>query len=476
VPISTGISSFDAQAIREELDRILASPGFRGSERRRTLLTFLVEKALAGESVKEYVIGIEAFGKDPDYDPRIDPVVRVEMGRVRLHLTDYYAAEGSADPLRIEIPKGRYLPVFQTPVRQEPTVQKPPERRRLVLPAIALAVLCAAGIGYRFLPSRHRAASVENPAVRELCAKARFFWSKRTPEALQTSLQLYQQAVRVQPLYAPAYAGEALCYAVMAGNSQLSPEHAGRSAVEAANEAIALDPDVAEAHAALGLVAYSFDSDWKKADLELTRALTLNPNFASAHQWRALSLLYSGRIAEAPPEIRKALDLDPVSMPLNVADGMVSYYSRRYDESIAKARKMIEMDPSFREAHLMLGQALEAKQEWADAEREFHIVALASTGDSEGSARLAHLYALTGRRAAAEEILQKMLAPAPDQYVDPYQLVFIYTALGQKKEALEWLDKSIRQRTAAIMKVDPYLDPLRSEPEFEHLLAEAHLN
>jgi tetratricopeptide (TPR) repeat protein len=263
---------------------------------------------------------------------------------------------------------------------------------------------------------------------------------------------------------------------VMGSNSQLPSAQAGRSAVEAAKEAIALDPDVAEAHAALGLVAFSIDSDWKRADNELIRAVALGPNFASAHQWRALSLLYSGRTGEAQAEIRKALELDPVSMPLNAADGMVSYYLRRYDEAVAKGRKMIEMDPSFREAHLMLGEALEAQRSWDDAEREFHIVALASNGDNEGLARLAHLYAVTGRSARAREILQKLLRPAPDQYADPYQLAFIYTALGRKTEAFEWLDKSIRQGTAIIMKVDPYMDPLRNEPEFERLLGEAHLN
>jgi tetratricopeptide (TPR) repeat protein len=123
----------------------------------------------------------------------------------------------------------------------------------------------------------------------------------------------------------------------------------------------------------------------------------------------------------------------------------------------------------------MLGLALEAKRNWADAEREFNLVALSSNGDCEGSARLAHLYALSGRSARAHKILEQLLAPTPDQYVDPYQLAFIYTALGQKREAFAWLEKAIRKRTAIIMKVDPYMDPLRSDPQFDRLLALAHL-
>ena len=163
-------------------------------------------------------------------------------------------------------------------------------------------------------------------------------------------------------------------------------------------------------------------------------------------------------------------------MPLLAADGMISYYRRRYDESIEKARKMLAMEPAYRSAHLMLGEALEAKHDWPAAEREFDTVALASSGDMEGLSRLAHVYALTGRIGQTKELLAKLLNPAPDQYVDPYQLAFIFTALGEKEKALQWLEKSVRQHTALIMKVDPYLDPLRGEPRFQQLLAEAHLN
>ena len=104
----------------------------------------------------------------------------------------------------------------------------------------------------------------------------------------------------------------------------------------------------------------------------------------------------------------------------------------------------------------MLGMALEAQKDWGDAEREFRTVELASQGDSEGPARLAHIYALTGRRAKSQEILKKLLQPAPDEFVDPYQLAFVYTALGEKPQALEWLEKAVRQHTAIIMKVDLY--------------------
>jgi tetratricopeptide (TPR) repeat protein len=467
----------DSAAVCAELNRILGSREFQGFERRSRLLKYLVDKAIAGEPVKEYMIGVDVFEKPPDYDPRIDPAVRVEIGRMRTRLADYYAGAGNANPSRLEFPKRSYVPTLRA---ANPAAPLGPTRRprieRLWPAALVAAVLCAGGVtAWRVLAAAGRQGP-DNPQARELCVKARFFWNKRTTEALRTSLELYQEAIRLEPRYAPAYAGEALCFAVMATNSQLPADQTSRQAKEAAGAALTLDPSVAEAHAALGLVAFAVDADWNKAETELQRAVALDPRFATAYQWLALSHVYSGKAAEAPLEIGKALALDPLSMPLYAADGMISYYLRRYDETVQKARKMLEMDASFREAHLMLGETLEALHDWNGAEREFHTVELASTGDREGAARLAHLYALTGRKAAAEKILRTLLEPAADQYVDPYQVAFIYTAMGDKHNALEWLEKAVRQHTATVMNVDPYLDSLRDEPRFSALLTEAHLN
>jgi tetratricopeptide (TPR) repeat protein len=470
-----------------ELERVLASREFSGSERRSRLLRYLVAKAIEGEAVKEYTIGVDVFEKAPDYDPRIDPSVRVEMGRLRTRLAGYYAGEGSANPGRLEFPKRTYLPSFRAADPAEvaataagdeiPAAGAPSRRGRFATVTIvgAVVVCLVAALTLRFYSHRtHKPA--ENPQARELTVKARFFWNKRTPESLRTSLGLYQDAIRRWPEYAPAYAGVALCYAVMATDSQLPADQASSQAVDAADASISLDPGLAEAHAALGLVAFGIRSDWPTAEAELRRAIALDPNFATAHQWLALSLLYVGKTRESQAEIGKALRLDTVSMPLLVADGMITYYSRHYDETIEKAHRMLEMEPAFREAHLMLGIALEAKQDWAGAEQEFRTVVLASNGDSEGSSRLARVYALSGRRHRAEQALQEMLAPPPDRYVDPYQVAFVFTALGQKEKALQWLEKAVRQHTATIMKVDPYLDSLRGEARFERLLEEAHLN
>lgn len=468
------ILSLNEAAIQAELERILSSSVCRGSERRARLLKYLVSQAIAGQTVKEYAIGVDVFEKPADYDPRTDPAVRVEMGRLRARLAAYYGSEGLGNPFRLELPVRSYIPVFR-PV--EPG--KPPARskRRLIITGlIAAVVLVTAAVAIWRSTAASARKAVGNSPARELCARARFFWNRRTPEALRTSVALYQEAIRVAPRYAPAYAGEALAYAVMATNSSLPADQTSRLATETAREAIALNDNVADAHAALALLACEVDFDRKRSEVEFARALALDPNFATTHHWRAMCLLYAGRTAEATAEIRRAVELDPVSMPILGAEAMVSYQSRHYDETIRLARRLLEMDPTYRNAHLLLGQALEAKHEWAAAEGEFRTVALISGGDSEARSRLAHLYAETGRTEEAEDIVRMLTNPPPNLYVDPYQLAFIYTALNQKSLAFDWLGKAIRQRTAVIVKVDPYLDPLRGDPQFQRLLAEAHLN
>ena len=220
----TGISTPETQAIRAELDRVLASREFHNSARRRALLGFLVEKTLAGEPVKEYVIGVEVFGiasrlrsTDRSGGARRDGSLAGAAWRSTTRPKGSQIRYGSRFP-RAGICRFSRLAQKKNPAMRG---NRPVGRRPLLFMALTVCAVCALALGYRFLPMGRRAPRAENPAVRELCTKARFFWNKRTPESLRTSLQLYQQAVRMDPLYAPAYAGEALCYAVMGSNSQL---------------------------------------------------------------------------------------------------------------------------------------------------------------------------------------------------------------------------------------------------------------
>jgi tetratricopeptide (TPR) repeat protein len=419
-------------------------------------------------------LGVEVFEKGSDYDPRIDPGVRVEMTRVRAKLAEYYVSEGQNSSLRIELPKGSYAPKFQLVQKGKPANAASHSWGRRSRAALAAFVLISASsaLAWWWVPGRGTA----NDKAKALCTQARFFWERRTPEAMRTSVELYQEAIRRAPRYAPAYGGLALAYAVMAADGQLRAEEGAQNAVESAREAITLDPNVADAHAAIGLVAWSVRYDWEHGEAELRKGLTLDPGFATGHHWLALNLLYRGRFDEAGAEMQKALKLVPASLAVNTAASLVSYYARRYDDAIAAAHRTLDLDSSFRTAHLVLGLAFEAKKQWADAELEYAATRLASDGDSEGTAHLAHLYAVTGRTAAAERILEQLLARPDTKNVDAYQLAFVYVALSRKAEALQWLERSASEHTAGVIKVDPYMDPLRSEPQFAAVLAQLHLN
>ena len=152
---------------------------------------------MAAEPVKEYTIGVNVFEKPQDYDPRLDPAVRVEVGRMKAKLTDYYSGEGSTNPGRLEFKKRSYVPTFRLVEASQPMPRRWP-LNLLVTAALAIALSAAGTLAWRYVAHRSQKA-VENPEARELCSKARFFWNKRTPESLRTSLELYQQAIRSSP-------------------------------------------------------------------------------------------------------------------------------------------------------------------------------------------------------------------------------------------------------------------------------------
>ena len=346
-------------------------------------------------------------------------------------------------------------------------------KRKLGLVLACMVVLAATALLVNRLV--RQTAGTPKPAARTAYLKACFFLDKRTPDDLNRSLALFRHALSIEPRYAAAFAGMASCYSVMAANRQMPAEPAAAAAVDAARQAIALDPGIAEAHAALGLVSSAIFLDWGTADTEFRTALKLNPASVSAHRWFGLALLYQGRFPEAAAEMRKAQEIDPVSLIGSTSVGLVSLYARDYDAAIIQARKTLELDKGFRLAHLLLGSAYEQKQRWTDAEREYRLVAGASQEDMEGNARLAHLFAVSGRVNEAKRLLDQMLPAPTGAYTNEYQIAAIYAGLGERDQALRWLRKSVENHNALLMKVDPAFDNLRSSPEFAEMLRLGHV-
>lgn len=624
---SGGSAAISPQEIREELDRIIRSAAFQSSKRRQDILSYLVNRAVAGAAqVKEYELGVDVFSKPPDYDPRIDPGVRVEAGRLRAKLEEYYAADGSHNPIRILLPKGSYLIRFEHQPSSlsnaaaefaEPNeasssdvelAERAASSKRsyaIFLSAAAIS-LFAAGIlfwrshvesaagrpigtlavlpfqnisgapqdayfsdgvageistalaetghvrvlartsamqfkdkpqdvrsigkalnvdavmegavrhdadhyhvsvqlsrtsdGYQvwaasYDVSDHDPYSIETkittgamkalsasppptsassaasltPEQHRLQLEARYLLNSRTPEGIGKSVDLFNQIIAQKPDYAPAYAELAKAYAVGWGNEVLGFDRADQKAEDSARRALQLDPRNADAYEALGQTA-SIRLDFETAERDLNTASSLTPDDVTAKQWLGVALMDEGRFAEANAQFQSALDIDPLALGVRVDMGVADLYARDFTGALAEAHKALDLNPDFRLAHLLAGMAYECEGNYAAAQTEYTKVNTQSTGDADARWRLVHLDAKMGKRAEAGTFLRKQIHTADPNDSDAYEIARVYAALGQPQQALVWLQKAVNQHRATIMKVDPFLDPIRSFPEYAALV------
>ncbi|PYK13724.1 MAG: hypothetical protein DME64_12960 [Verrucomicrobia bacterium] len=312
----------------------------------------------------------------------------------------------------------------------------------------------------------------ESTEAHQLYLKGRYFWNKRTGNDLKKSIDYFQQAIAVDPNYALAYAGVADAYVWLPGYTAGTPRDCYPKAKAAATKALQLDDTLAEAHTTLSLAIWLYDFDSAQAIREFQRAIELNPNYAIAHQQYGNNTLAAlGRFDDAIVEGKRAVELDPLSLVINTDLGSDYYYARRYDEAIAQLRKTLEMDPGFYIAHLVLGQVLDAK-----GARDAAIVecqkARALNDDPSVLGVLARAYGLSGNKMEAEKILDQLEKLSQERYVSAYSFALIYLGLGDKEEALRWLEQSYQDRAGSdigFIRVDPLLDPLRGDPRFEAL-------
>lgn len=320
--------------------------------------------------------------------------------------------------------------------------------------------------------------TVNNEAY-QLYMKGRFFWNKRTVDGVKKSLDYFQQAIAADPNYAIAYAGLADSYTLAGsyGYIILPPREAMPKAEAAAAKALAIDNSLAEAHASLGYIKFTYDWDWAGAEQEFKRAIALNPGYDNAHHWYSHELMALGRTDEAMAEARRALELSPSDTVMNEHMGWTYLMARDYDRAIQSARKAIEMDPNFLLAHRVLGLAYEYRGRHDEATAEFTRGVELSHGDPVAKAFLARSYAAAGHKDQATKILNELLQLATRQYMPPVEIAATYTALGRNEEAFSWLNKAYDQRAAALvyLRVNRDYDSIRPDPRFQDLLRRMHL-
>ena len=575
-------SSPAPEIVRAQVEKILSSRGFSRSGRLSRFLNFAVERTLDGhpEHLKEQSIGLEVFDRKTDYDPRIDPIVRVEARRLRAKLRAYYTSPGRRDDIAIVFPKGTYVPVFRcrgaapaVSPRAEPleksivvlpfanltpgagddyfsdglaeelihlltripglrvvawnsasqlrgreqdlagiqqqlkvgSVLRGSVRRTSTRVRVTAQLIDAESGSYLWseaydrvlrnvfaiqeemaraivdtlqlrLSSQFGAGVVRKPPLLKcynFCLQGRFHANKRTPEGLRKSIACYAQAIAADQSCAEAYAGLADAYSLQADYGLVDPAEAMPQARSAAERALAIDPQSAEANVSLAVIRSLFDWDWAGAESLYRRAIAFNPGYSRAHHWYGQDYLaLVGRLDEALSEVLAAHRLDPLSQILREGCGYIHMLRREFDSGLKVYRELADLDPSFYKAYSSQGRLLSLMERYDEAIAMFRrALSLGGPVPSILSA-LGQTLALAGRKAEARKYLEKLEARRKTQWVPASCFAILYLGLGDHAASLTYLEAACERRELAVtaLKVHPMYDPLRSEPRFQRIL------
>ena len=314
--------------------------------------------------------------------------------------------------------------------------------------------------------------STDSVEAYQLCLKGRFFWNRRTREALDRAIACYREAIELEPAYALAYAGLADCYSILGTFAILRPDDVFPRARAAARRALDIDEDLVAARVTLAAVSAWYERDYAVSDREFLQAITTNPQYAEARQWYGVHLCVRGRMDDGIRELQRAQQLDPLSPMMNVQLASGYYFARRYAQATDILRKTLELDGDFGPAHWFLGKAYGQQGAVDRAAAELQM-AVDSTG--RGTVFLATLgwgLAAAGRIKEAEHVLDELLSRSVQAYVSPICFAFVHVGLGDRLATVERLREALAERSpfAAWIKVDPMFDVLRGDPEFEALL------
>ena len=609
--------AISSESIQAQAARILASGPFAESERLRRFLQFTVEQTLQGQAdqIKEYPIGVEVFGRDESFDPRADPIVRVQAGKLRSRLEKYYTTEGRDDPVLIEYPKGSYIPIFKFREAAAPARRSLLGRRwkavALVTTGLALAAFAIYWLGQnrrakqpggsapasiavlpfvdmsenkdqeffcdgiteeiitalakleglrvvartsafefkgkgqdvrkigaqlnvatvlegsvrksggalrvtaqlinvadgyhlwsqtydreikdvfaiqqgiaeaivsaqrlRLTPSQKlRLAKryTDNPDAYSMYLRGRYHFSRYHTEDQKVAIQYFEQALALEPRYAPALAGMARTYHKLSHKGGLHPTEAIAKARQAAKRALEIDEELGEAHGALAHILFSYDWDHRAAEKEYQRALELSPNDAVPRRDYATFLAATGRPDEGLRQAQRALELDPLSSDIGSMLARIYMYRREFDQAMAQSRRVIERDPRVYEAYSNISTSLAGKQLYPEAVAAAEKACALSGREAAPLAFLGYALGSMGAKNEAEKILRELEEKSKQSYVSPVHLATVCMGLGKREQALAWLDRAYQERSLWLVNIvgDFRYDSLRSDPRFTTLL------
>jgi tetratricopeptide (TPR) repeat protein len=455
-----------AETVRQQLERVLASPGFARNERLSGFLRYIINQHLEGrgDELKESVIGVEVFGRRLDYNPKFDPIVRTEARRLRSRLIGYYEAAGQCDPVRIEVPKGGYAPAIR--IVAQLSGSTPPFRSWLrprywaVLVVVAVAVVLGVA-GMRRGPIGRRP-SMTGSGAHDLFLRGRASEIRPAVRGVEDSIDLFEQAIAKDPSFAPAYAGLAAMEAARSAFDRFTlPERAQMIAKgwAAAENAIQLDANLPDAHDALAMMQ-ARQGQWEPAERSFRRAIDLAPREPLWRDHFAMFLLLPvGRIDEAVGELRKAEELDPHSLQVHYALSLALRAAGRFDDAEFHCHRAAEdhqqLSECWAQTLMRQGETDEAirilEEEWNG---KFLML---------GAEFLGVAYAQAGRRSDAARIAGIVPRPA--------RKALIFAALGDKERTFECLDQVVAMGPTRLGRelASPEYAFLRSDPRVKVL-------
>lgn len=309
-----------------------------------------------------------------------------------------------------------------------------------------------------------------NPDAYQAYLKALYFGAKWTRAGENKCIEYSQQAIELDPTYAPPFASMAGCYSMSALYGYESPTDGFLKAKAAASKALELDDRLAEAHANLGWILLAHDWDWSGAEKEMQRALLLNPNSSSAHASYSFYLMVIGRSEESVREAKRTLELDPLTPTTNVGLGFVLYYARRHDESIVQLKKALELDSGISPAHAELGWNYAQKHMYPEAVNECQQAVSLAPNDQAILAGCGRVYGLAGRREYALALADRL--NRSQVYLDPYNMAWLRDGLRDNDVTIVWLERGYREHSPGMigLRVETWTEGLRLNPRFQALL------
>jgi eukaryotic-like serine/threonine-protein kinase len=317
--------------------------------------------------------------------------------------------------------------------------------------------------------TRLRTTPAVNPDAYDAYLRGRFFWNKRSKEALRKSIEYFNEAIRLDPRYAAPYSGlaDAYDFAACGFPGGIAMAEAEPRAKAAALRAVELDDTSAEAHAALGFVRWCFDRDLS-AESELRRAIALNPNYATAHHQYGVFLLLNWRYDESFDQLQQALRLDPVSPNINGMLGWYLFYTREFEKAVDQFHKTLELDSGQYNNRVRLGFVYAVVKRYADAESQFRKAEEISQGSLTSLGGLAYVYGLEGKKKDAEHMLPEVETLAKEEG-HLWALALVHVGLRNEDEAVRWLERAYEQKDSNFVLQSPLWDLLRSDPRFQEL-------